>query len=455
MGPEAASARLIRAARRMATGLQADWVAAYVETPGHQRLAAADRDVIAQNLRLAEQLGAQAITLSGYGISDEILAYARDHNVTKIVVGKPAGRRWGQGLRRSLLEALVAGSGDIDVYVITGDSGAERARPAFRAGRESRARDYAAAAAAIALTTGLGLATRGWLQTVDFAMLYLLAVVLVASRYRQGPSVLASLLAIAAFDFCFVPPYYTFAVSDVQYVLTFAVMLVIALVMSRLTAMIREQAEAARAREERTASLYAMSRELAALPEEEALAGVVVRHLRNTFSAASAVLVPDESGRLALAPASPSTPLDDKEMGVARWAFDHGAVAGFGTSTLPSARAMYVPLISSARYRRRAGDSAGRRPPFPGAGATATARGVRRPGRRRGGAHLAGPAEPGGKLAIEAERLRTSLLSSLSHDLRTPLASIQAPPARWSTAMGWRPGTARARRRHPPRGRST
>ncbi len=286
------------------------------------------------------------------------------------------------------------------------------------------------------------------LQTVDFAMLYLLAVVLVSSRYRQGPSVLASLLAIAAFDFCFVPPYYTFAVSDAQYVLTFAVMLVIALVMSRLTARIREQAEAARAREERTASLYAMSRELAAMPEEEALAGVVIRHLRNTFTAESAILLPDESGRLALAPASPAAPLDDKELGVARWAFDHGAAAGLGTSTLPSARAMYVPLVTSGRTVgvlgiqpadvRRLQEPVQRQLLEAFAGQVAVA--VERTSLARRNQES--------KLAIEAERLRTSLLSSLSHDLRTPLASIQgaastlvngdelSPPARRELAAG-------------------
>jgi two-component system sensor histidine kinase KdpD len=425
VGPDAASARLIRAARRMATGLQADWVAAYVETPAHQRLREADRDVIAQNLRLAEQLGAQAITLSGHSVSDEIIAYARDHNVTKIVVGKPARRRWRQGLRRSLLEALVAGSGDIDVYVITGDQDVERVRPPLRSGPRSRPQHYLAAAAVVAATTAIGLSTRPWLQTVDFAMLYLLAVVLVASRYRQGPSLLASILAIAAFDFCFVPPYYTFAVSDVQYLPTFAVMLVIALLMSRLTARIRQQGEAARAREERTASLYALSRELAALSGDEALADVVVRHLRNTFSAEGAILLPDEAGRLTLVPGGPIGPMDDKELGVARWTFDHAAAAGLTTPTLPSARAMYVPLISSGRtvgvLAIRPADPRWLHNPlqrqlldaFAGQAAVAVER-----------AALAQRNQES-KLAIEAERLRTSLLSSLSHDLRTPLASIQ------------------------------
>ncbi|HET8625029.1 MAG TPA: sensor histidine kinase KdpD, partial [Gemmatimonadales bacterium] len=424
VGPDAASARVVRAARRVAAGLKADWLAVYVETPAHRRLSEADRDAVSQNLRLAEQLGAQAITLSGHSVAEEILAYAHEHNVTRIIVGKPTRSRWRQGVRRSLLEALVRGSGDIDVHVITGDAARPSARPAPRYGPTSKPSHYAAAAAAIAVATLLGLVTRPWLQTVDFAMLYLLAVVLISSRYRRGPSLLASILAIAAFDFAFVPPYYSFAVSDAQYILTFAVMLVIALVMSRLTAQIREQAEAARAREARTASLYAMSRELAALTDEDALAGAVARHLGNTFAGASLVLLPDDAVGLLRRPAS-APQLAEKEASVARWTFDHATPAGLGTATLPAARALYVPMVSSGTTvgvlgltpadPRRLQDPVQRQllDAFADQAAVAFER-----------VALARRNQEG-QLAFEAERLRTSLLSSLSHDLRTPLATIE------------------------------
>jgi two-component system sensor histidine kinase KdpD len=423
VGPDAASARLVRAARRVAAGLKADWIAVYVETPAHGRLSEAARDIVAQNLRLAEQLGAQAITLSGHSVSDEILAYAREHNVTRIVVGKPTQSRWRQGLRRSLLEALVRGSGNIDVHVITGDADQPGLRPPVRYGPTSKPSHYAAAAAAIGVATVLCHLTRPWLQTVDFAMLYLLAVVFVASRYRRGPSLLASLLAIAAFDFAFVPPYFTFSVSDAQYILTFAVMLVIALVMSRLTAQIREQAEAARAREERTASLYAMSRELAALTDEDALAEAVARHLGNTFAGTSLVLLPDNERGLIRRPAS-APQLPEKEASVARWTFDHASPAGLGTATLPAARALYVPMVSS-------GSTVGVLGLTP-----ADPRRLQNPVQRQLLDAFADQAAVAfervalarrnqeGQLAFEAERLRTSLLSSLSHDLRTPLATI-------------------------------
>lgn len=424
VGPNPAAARLVRAARRMAAGLRADWVAVYVETPAHQGLSQADRDALAQNLRLAEQLGAQAVTLSGQSVSEEILEYARQHNVTKILVGKPTHPRWRDRLKGSLLDALIRGSGSIDVYVITGEPDEGRLRPPVRRTLGAAGRDYLAAALVVVLATAVTLAARRYLQTVDVAMVYLLAVVVVASRYPQGPSVLASLLSIAAFDFCFVQPFYTFAVSDVRYLLTFGMMLAIALVMSRLTTRIRQQAEAARGREQRTAALYAMSRELAALPDEAALARAVERHLGNAFNAHSMVLLPAKDGRLAALAGPAGAPPDEKELSVAQWALDHGTMAGLGTATLPGARALYVPLVSSGR----AVGVIGIRPADP--------RRFQDPTQRQlleTFADLAAIAferaalarrNQESQVAIEAERLRTSLLSSLSHDLRTPLAAI-------------------------------
>jgi two-component system sensor histidine kinase KdpD len=425
VGPNPASARIIRAARRMAAGLKADWLAVYVETPALTRLSRADQEVIAQNLRLAEQLGAQAVTLSGHSVSEEILAYARDHNVNRILVGKPTHPRWRDRLRGAVLDELVRGSGAIDVYVITGDTEEGRPRPVLGPVPKARLRDYVQAVVVVALATVASLGLRSRVQATDVAMIFLLAVVYASSRLPQRASLVACFLSIAAFDFCFVPPYYSFAVSDVRYLLTFAVMLVVSLVMSHLTTRVRQQAEAAREREERTAALYAMSREFAAERKVAEMVRTGVRHLRNTFGGDVLVLTPGDDGRLRPDPALEAPAMDDKELSIALWVFDHGQPAGAGTATLPATEWLYVPLVASGR----ALGVVGIRSPDP--------RRLQEPIRRQlletfagqvaaslERVRLAGASQQA-RLETEAERLRTALLSSLSHDLRTPLAGIE------------------------------
>jgi two-component system sensor histidine kinase KdpD len=424
VGPNPATARIIRAARRMAGGLRAGWVAAYVETPAHARLVRADQDAIVQNLRLAEQLGAQTVTLSGHSVSEEILAYARDHNITRILVGKPTHSKWRDRLRGSVLNELVRGSGTIDVYVITGDADEGRPRPTLGPPPRVQLRDYAGAIGTVALVTAANLLLRGRVQTIDIAMIYLLAVVVVSSRFPQRAALLASLLSIAFFDFWFVRPYNTFAVSDVRYVLTFGVMLVIGVVMSRLTTRIREQAEAAREREERTSALYAMSRELAAARRADDIVRIGARHLSDTFGGDVLVLEPNPDGRVVPNPAFAEAP-HEKELTIAQWVFDHGQLAGAGTATLPATAWLYLPLVTSERsvgvVAVRPEDPARFRDPvrrqlletFAGQIAASLDR-----------VRLASASQRA-HLETEAERLRTALLSSLSHDLRTPLAGIE------------------------------
>jgi two-component system, OmpR family, sensor histidine kinase KdpD len=426
ISPSPHAGRLVRAGRRLATRLGAEWIVAYVETPASARLSQADRDRVIQTLRLAEQLGAETATLSGPTMSEEILAYARARNVSKIVIGKPARALWKRILLGSIVDALVRGSGEIDIHVVSGEKEVEP--PASAQRRRPERTDwpaYAEALGVVAFCTGLA-----WLMFPRFGlsnlvMVYLLGVVAVAARSDRGPTVFASVLSVATFDFFFIPPFFSFSVSDTQYLVTFAVMLVVALVISGLTVRIRAQATAARDRERRTAALYAMSRELASTRGVDDLLAIAIRHIVDVFPAEVAVLLPDPTGRLTPRPVPAATlRTDTAEQAVAEWVYSHRELAGLGTSTLPGAAALYVPLIGS----RGAAGVLGVKPSEPHAFdspeqlhlletfANQTALAIER-------AALADEAQAS-QVRVETERLRNSLLSSVSHDLRTPLATI-------------------------------
>ena len=419
------AARVVRAARRMAAGLRAEWLVAYVETPAQARLPEAERDRAAQHLRLAEQLGAETVTLTGHNVADEVVAFARQKNVTKIVIGKPSGSRWRETVFGSVVNDLIRRSGDIDVYVITGER--EPARPVSPRPRRAvtGGSAYGWAAGVVAVCTGLSWLTFPYFEPANLVMVYLLGVVLVATRLGRGPSIFASVLSVAAFDFFFVPPFLSFVVSDTQYLVTFAVMLVVAVVISTLTVRIRQRAESARERERRTASLYAMSRELASTRGVDELLRVAVRHIAEVFGSAVGVFLPDDAGQLVAHGGSLAAPGEEtSERGVSQWVYEHGQMAGQGSATLPGAGALYLPLVAS----RGTIGVLGVQPTDPHAFtapeplhlletfAAQVALAIER-------AVLAEEAHQA-QLRVESERLRNTLLSSVSHDLRTPLATI-------------------------------
>jgi two-component system, OmpR family, sensor histidine kinase KdpD len=424
VGPSPWSTRLVRAAKRMADRLGAEWIAAYIETPAQLRLPPAARDSVIQTLRLAEQLGAQTITLSGPTMSEAILNYARDRNVSKIVVGKPRRTRWQRVLLGSIVDTLVQGSGDIDVYVIS--SGRENVEPPAPVRQPALPTDWAAygqAVLAVAIATAVAWPLAPVSELSNLVMIYLLGIVAVAMRTGRGPSLMAAVLSVAAFDFFFVPPRFTFAVSDGRYVFTFAVMLIVGLVISGLTVRTRAQAESARRREQQTAALYAMSRQLAGTPGVDALLAIAVRHISEVFRTQVVVLVPGRDGALTSASGG-QFEVDTNDLAVGRWVFEHRQAAGLGTATLPGASALYVPLLASTgaigvlgvrppdRHAMDAPERLHQLETFAGQTALALER-----------ARLADEAKEA-EVRIESERLRNSLLSSVSHDLRTPLATI-------------------------------
>ena len=236
--PNLESQRLIRGARRLAARLRAEWLVVWVESPGQPALSQEERRQLAAAFSLAEQLGAETATVTGVSVPSAVLRFARERNVSKLVVGKPAHSRWRDRLRGSLVDEIVRTSGDLDVFVISGD--AEAPAPEPRPSRRSPPRGYAFAAAVVATVTTLSLALHGRLDNLNLVMIYLLGVVLVATRYGRGPSAFAAVASVALFDFFLVPPHLTFAVADTQYLVTFAVMLVVGLLVSRLAARVRE-----------------------------------------------------------------------------------------------------------------------------------------------------------------------------------------------------------------------
>ena len=425
VGANPRSIRLIRTAKRMAAGLRADWIAVYVEAPTAVKPSEDDLRHLAEHMRLAESLGAETVILSGHKASEEILNYARTRNVTKIIIGKPTHPRWKDKIFGSLLDEVVRGSGDIDVYVISGEVGEPMPRLVSKPIQSrSNIREWLLSIGTISVCTGIAAIMRPYATVVDAAMVYLLGIILVASRTGKGPSLLSTFLSVAAYDFFFVTPFYTFSVHNVRYFLTFIVMFVVALVISRLTLRIREQANAARQRERRTAALYNLSRELVHERGISQLSAVTIRQISELFSSKVVVLVPDEKGSLAVTVTGTETfAPDQNELSVAQWCFDHRQRAGLDTDTLPGASALYLPLFTSSRTVGVLGILP---PPLTmfdmeqihilESFANQIAMAIER-------ALLAEETQRA-LLKAETEALRSTLLSSVSHDLRTPLAAI-------------------------------
>jgi len=440
IGPGADAEQIIRAGRRLASTLHADWIVVYVETPKLQRLAPEKRDAILESLRLAESLGAETATLSGPQISAELLDYARRKNITKIVLGKPSHAQLQHWLFGSVVDNVVRQAEGIDVYLIGAEGETQAslaARPLLDRSREylgvsgaeregkPRLPGYVAAVVVTVVCTAIAFSMSGWFELTNLVMVYLLGVVITAARYGRGPSILVAVLGVGAFDFFFVPPFLTFAVADTQYLLTFAVMLAVGLVISNLTAGMRQQARVARYREERMSALYGMARELAGSQTEESIMRIAVKHVAETFASQVVFLLPDSKDRMRH-PAGQSVhgSLHGADLAVAQWVYDRGQPAGLGTDTLPAAEAHYLPLtgaaatlgvaaILPASYRRVFVPEQHR---LLEAFLSQIALALER-------VRLVAQASAV-EMQMESERVRNSLLSAISHDLRTPLATI-------------------------------
>jgi two-component system, OmpR family, sensor histidine kinase KdpD len=431
VGPDEQAEELVRAGKRMADALDAQWTVVYVETPALLRLSEVERNRRIEVLRLAESLGGESVTLDGPSAATTLAEYARVRHATRVIVGAPKRRGWRAWLRPSTATELVRRAHGFDVLLIAATArppGAPaRAATTTAAAPAVRFDRYAKAGVITALCTGVAFAMYPHFELSNLVMIYLLGVTVAGLRLGRGPSALSAVLNVAAFDFFFVPPRYSFAVSDVQYLVTFGAMVTIALVIATLTASVRQQTRVAGARERRTALLYAMSRELAATRGSANMARVAVRHVAEVFQCQAVVLLPAAGGKLRY-PAE--APLDSSfrhaDLAVAQWVADHGHRAGLGSDTLPASPGLYVPLGDESRTvgvlavlpanarRVLLPEQSHLLGTFAGQIALALER-----------ARLAEVAEQSG-LAAEREKLRNTLLASISHDLRTPLAVMAA-----------------------------
>lgn len=419
VGPGAGSEAVVRSAARLAMHTNLPWHAVFVDVPFQQRVSEQEREQALQALKLAKELGASTATPPGDSVAQTIARYAREHNLSRLVMGWRGRRKF---WRPSLVEHLAALTPDMDILQIpiaTSDKAFSQVR---QAAEEKLAQPWAGYAAAIVVCSVVALAAmplRGVLELTNIVMLFLLAVMGLALRFGRRSAVLAAFLSVALFDFLFVPPLLSFDVSDVQYLITFAVMLTVALVIGQLTAGLRVQAQAASERERRVRGLYHLSRDLSAALMIEQVTEIALRFLSVEFSSKAALLVANADNQLALQPHSIPT----VDIAVAQWCFDRGEMAGRGTNTLPASNCLMLPLKGPMRLRGvlavQLSQTTSLTPEqlqLLETCASLLALSIER-------IHYIQVAQAS-TVQMEAERLRNALLAAISHDLRTPLTAL-------------------------------
>lgn len=423
MSPAPGSDRVLRSASRMAAALNAEWHAVFVETPHFHAMDAASRAVIMERLRMAENLGAVTATIADHSVAGGLVKYALRNNVTKLVIGRsPRGRFWERN-EQDMAAAVTTRLPDVDVVVVAGGdlSGGAR-RPVWAAAGERLAiRPYLAASAASILTTLVLLPVYSVLDQTNVAMLFLAALVAVAMRFGRGPATWAAFLNVLGFDVFFVEPRFSLAVSDLQFLLTFVVMLAVGLLIAQLTARLKFQVALALGREDKTREVYELARHLTAALGNEKIAELVQQAVRAQAGGRAWLLLPDRHDRLQ---APLGEVVSELDLSVAQWSFENGRPAGASTDTMPGSALHYMPLKAPMRVRgvlaislaephlmqstelRRQLDTI----------AALTAIALER-------VHFVAVAQET-LVQIESQRLRESLLAALSHDLRTPITAI-------------------------------
>ncbi len=416
--------RLIRTGRRLSDNLGVEWIVAFVETPGHTHMPVENQERIVQNLHLAEQLGARIENLSGASVADTVLEFAHRNNVTKIIAGKPLRPRWFELLRGgSVVDQIIRKSGMIDIYVISEPTPESVPMPQSTSLLNQRWGRYFKSLLLVGAVTGLNSIIFVNLEPTNLVMFYLAAVVIAAMFWGRGPSILASVLSVLIFDFFFVNPHFSFAVSDTEYLVTFTGFLIVGLVISSLASLLRDQLDQLRKREISAQIVNSLGRELTAAVNLEEVFRVVIDKLGETYDSDVGIFLPVTDG-IEMRASSNGFALDPNERAVALWTFQNAQAAGTGTDTLPAASIRTLPLKTAHgmigvlglkehnQSRQLSQDDRLVLENFTNLSALAIERSLF--------AEQVNQAES----LRTTERLQSALLNSISHELRTPLASI-------------------------------
>lgn len=346
IGSDTAALKLIRTAKRMAASMHTEWIAVYIDTPRQNRSETNHNQAIL-NLRLAEQLGAQTRILTGIDLVKEIMDFAHDQNVTQIIIGKRIRSRWISLWRKDLADEIVRHSGIIDIYVVTFEIENKKILKTNSTKSIIPWRIYGVTIGMVVIATLINFLLQPWLSTSNLIMVYLLGVTLVALFGRTGPAVLVSILSVLAYDFFFIPPFFSFAVTDIQYFFTLVVMLIVTQVISHLTIITRRQAASARFIEHQTAALHSLSRQLASTRGTDKLAEISTRYIADVFNCKVTIFLPENNHLVIRSQYGIHEELNTKEFSIAQWVYELGQMAGLGTDTLSFSNALYVPLLAS------------------------------------------------------------------------------------------------------------
>ena len=424
------AADLVRYTKRIADRLHAPWTALWVESPRSQRLSEQERDRIADTLRLAQRLGGEAVTIPGTRrIADDVLSFAHVSNVTHITIGKSSRTRWFELLHGSVVHELVRSCGNISVHVIAGEELAAEPIPkktvrTADASAPFDIRPYAVALLAVAAAIGVGELLWPWIGVKNIDLVFLVAIVGIAMRYGLWPSLLASGASALCYNFFFTEPYHTFQISDPTDVIAVVFFTIVAIVVSNVAAHARTQAVTAMGRARTTEQLYAFSRKLAGVATLDDLLWATAYQTALMLRLRVVLLLPEDGSISVMAGYPPEDTLGEADLAAATWAWEHNRAAGRGSDTLPGAKRLFLPM----RTGRGAIGVVGIDGDKPGPLLT--------PDQRRLLDALIDQAALAiervylvedldqAKRSVEADRLRSALLTSISHDLKTPLAAI-------------------------------
>jgi len=437
------SAQMVRWTRRLADSLDGRWLAVHVESA--RGLSEADQARLTQNLALARELGGEVITTADEDLVRGVLRIARQHNVTQIVVGKPLIGgiiQFFKGTR--FLRRMVEESGDIDIHVVRAEkSEVTTQKPILQLPRQLAWRQYGLGTAVVVGVTLLNALLDPWIGYRAIGLDFLLTVVVLALFFERGPVLVSAGLSAMLWNFFFLPPRYTFYITTFEDAMMFGTYFVVAVVMGELIARFRAQEKAERRREERTTALYLLTRELADALTLEQVSKAVVQNTGRLFSAEVAILLKGPDGRLSRQPLAGNTlTITEKEHSVASWVFQHNRPAGQFTDNLPLSEALYLPLGTSVDIVGVLGVKLTQTNP-PNLEQNNLLEAFARQAALVIDRQRLHQAAQQSHLAAESERLSKSLLDSISHEMRTPIAVIASA----ASALGEGSGPSSATRK--------